>query len=103
MKTDQLNQKAIIVFLQAASVAVAKLKQRLRQDYEWAYPDLREIIHIVLDEEEARAWEMTLFPHLLMPDMVEARLAQLNLSPAKAKRPRVFAPQHNQLAFAFCI
>src|SRR5207237_4316598 len=66
MKTDQQNQSAL-VFLQMVSVAVAQLKQRLQRDYEQAYPDLREIIHLVLDEEEANAWELSLFPHLLLP------------------------------------
>src|SRR5206468_1029175 len=60
------------VFLQTVSVALGQLKQRLQQDYERAYPDLREIIHLVLDDEEANAWELSLFPHLLLPDLVEA-------------------------------
>jgi len=37
------------------SVALAQLKQRLQRDYEQAYPGLREIIHLVLDEEEANS------------------------------------------------
>ncbi len=64
MKTDiQPNP----VFLQTVSVALAQLKQRLQQDYEQAYPDLREIVQLILDEEEANAWELSLFPHLLLP------------------------------------
>ena len=56
MKTDiQPNP----VFLQTVSVALAQLKQRLQQEYEQAYPDLREIIHLVLDDEEANAETMT--------------------------------------------
>jgi hypothetical protein len=82
MKTNQPNQAPAVVFLQTVSVALAQLKQRLQQDYEQAYPDLGQIIHIVLNEEEARAWELTLFPHLLLPDMVEMHLASLNLQPA---------------------
>jgi hypothetical protein len=89
MKTNQHYQAPAVVFLQTVSVALAQLKQRLQQDYEQAYPDLGPIIHIVLDEEEARAWELTLFPHLLLPDMVEAHLASLNLRTDRAKnRPR---------------
>ena len=64
MKTDTHPEP---VFLQIVSVALAQLKQRLQQDYEQAYPDLREIIHLVLDDEEANAWELSLFPHLLLP------------------------------------
>jgi hypothetical protein len=85
MKTNQPNQAPTVVFLQTVSVALAQLKQRLQQDYEQAYPDLGQIIHIVLDEEEARAWELTLFPHLLMPDMVEAHLASLNIRPHRTR------------------
>ena len=102
MKTDiQPNP----VFLQTISVALAQLKQRLQQDYEQAYPDLREIIHLVLDEEEANAWELSLFPHLLLPDLVEARL---NLDPIETKHEDVFAPhgfnriETGQPAFALC-
>jgi hypothetical protein len=107
MKTDQQNQSAT-VFLQIVSVAVAQLKQRLQQDYEQAYPDLREIIHLVLDEEEAKAWELSLFPHLLLPDLVEAHITNLNLHPVETKRDDVFAPhgftriQTRQSALALC-
>ena len=86
MKTNQTNQPAAVVFLQTVSVALAQLKQRLQQDYEQAYPDLGPIIRIVLDEEEARAWELTLFPHLLLPDMVGAHLASLNMRPERTRR-----------------
>ena len=107
MKTDQQNQSAL-VFLQMVSVALAQLKQRLQQDYELAYPDLREIIHLVLDEEEANAWELSLFPHLLLPDLVEARLINLNLHPIETKDDNVFGShgfnriETGQPAFALC-
>jgi hypothetical protein len=91
MKTDQQSDTA--VFLQTVSVAIAQLKQRLQLDYEQAYPDLREIIHLVLDEEEAKAWELSLFPHLLLPDLVEAHVEKLNLQPAETKHDDLFAPQ----------
>lgn len=94
MKTDQPNQSAA-VFLQTVSVAVAQLKQRLQREYEQAYsdyPDLHRLIRIVVDAEEARAQELTFFPHLLLPDLVEAHLASLNLSPVKTTH--VFAPQN---------
>jgi len=94
MKTNQHDQASAVVFLQTVSVALAQLKQRLLQDYEQAYPDLRQIIHIVLDEEEARAWELTLFPHLVLPDMVEAHLASLNL---RRDRTRHHARERHEL------
>jgi len=92
MRTDQLNQLPA-VFLHTISVALSQLKQRLQQEYELSYPDLREIIHLVLDEEEARAWKLTSFPHLLLPDLVEAHLASLNLHTAKRQRANSFAAE----------
>ena len=106
MKTDQQSDAA--VFLQTVSVAITQLKQQLQRDYEQAYPDLREIVHLVLDEEETKAWELSLFPHLLLPDLVEAHIEKLNLQPAETKHDDVFAPQHfnempmYQAAHALC-
>jgi len=107
MKTDQLPDPTITVFLQTVGVAVAQLKQQLQQDYEQAYPELREVIHLVLDEEESRAWNLTLFPHLLLPDLVEAHVAKLNLPPVETKHDDVFAPRRRELnvyqpALALC-
>lgn len=103
MKTDQPNQSAA-VFLQTVSVRLVRLKQRLQQDYEQAYPGLREIIRVVIDQEEARAWELTLFPHLLLPDMVEAHLASLSLHPVETRHRA--ADRHEiqtyESAFAVC-
>jgi hypothetical protein len=93
MKTDHQTVSAI-VFLQTVSSAVALLKQRLQKDYEQAYPDLREIVHLVLDEEESNAWRMSLFPHLLLPDLVEIHIARLNLQPVEAKHDDVVIPHH---------
>jgi hypothetical protein len=92
MQTEQQPETATLVFLQTVSAAVTQLKQKLQQDYERVYPDLRDIIHLVLDEEEAKAWELTLFPHLLLPDLVEAHVAKLGLQPAKTKHEDVLAP-----------
>ena len=105
MKTDQQTTP---VFLQTVSVAIAQLKQRLQQDYEQAYPDLREIVHLVLDEEEGKAWELSLFPHLLLPDLVEAHIEKLNLQPVETKHDDLFVPHHfnevetDHRAFALC-
>ena len=108
MKTDQQPDPTKTVFLQTVGVAIAQLKQKLQQDYEQAYPDLREVIHLVLDEEESRAWDLTPFPHLLLPDLVEAHVEQLNLRPAETKHDDIFAPRripnidNHQLALAWC-
>ena len=107
MKTDQtLTPPA--VFLQTLTVALTQLKHRLQRDYEQAYPGLGEIIRLVLDEEEARAWELSFFPHLLLPDLVEAHIAKLNLQPAETRHDDVLAPRGftesltSQPAFALC-
>jgi hypothetical protein len=108
MKTDQVTEPTTTVFLQTVSLALGQLKQRLQQDYEQVYPDLREIIHLVLDDEEANAWELSLFPHLFLPDLVAARLTNLNLHPIETKHDDVFAPhgfnriETGQSAFALC-
>ena len=91
MKADELTNRTAI-YPNIVSVALVRLKQRLQQDYERAYPDLREIVHLVLDEEESKAWELSSFPHLLLPDLVEAHIANLNLRPAETKHDDVFAP-----------
>jgi hypothetical protein len=81
----------IAVFPNIVSVALARLKQRLQHDYERAYPELREIVHLVLDEEESKAWELSSFPHLLLPDLVETHIAKLNLHPAETRHEHLFA------------
>ncbi|MFZ0915384.1 MAG: hypothetical protein WAN04_00665 [Candidatus Udaeobacter sp.] len=105
MKTDiQLEP----VFLQTVSVALGQLKQRLQLEYEQAYPDLREIIHLVLDEEETEAWELSLFPHLLLPDLVEAHIEKLNLGPIDTRHDELVVPHpfpeigNHQRTFALC-
>ncbi len=108
MKTDQQLEPTTTVFLQTVSVAIAQLKQQLQRDYEQAYPDLREIVHLVLDEEETKAWELSLFPHLLLPDLVEAHIEKLNLQPAATRHDNLLMPHHfpgiddHQPAFALC-
>ena len=94
MKTDLPTEATAAVFPQIVSAAVNRLKQQLQQEYEQAYPSLREIIHLVLDEEETKARELSGFPHLLLPDLVEAHVANLNLPPAKMKHDNHFVA-HN--------
>ena len=98
MKTDPSHELTKLAFLQAVGIALRDLKQRLRHDYERAYPDLREIIYLILDEEELRAWNLTLFPHLVLPDLVEAHVARLNLQPVETKYADVF-PTHEHDQF----
>lgn len=92
MTTDQQPEATTAVFLQTVSAAITQLKQKLQNDYEQAYPGLQEIIRLVLEEEEAKAWELSLFPHLFLPDLVEAHVAKLNLQPAETKHDDLLAP-----------
>ena len=94
MKTDHQSEAALTIFLQTVSAAVTQLKQRLQQDYEQVYPGLGEIIHLVLDEEETKAWELSLFPHLFLPDLVEAHVAKLSLEPSATKQEEDRVPHH---------
>lgn len=68
-------------FIQRVVAALAYVKRQMQREYEQAYPSLREIIHLVLDEEETSAWELSLFPHLIFPDLVELHIATLRLEP----------------------
>jgi hypothetical protein len=81
MKTEE-HPEPIAVFIQRITAAVSELKEQLQQDYERTYPGLGEIIRVVLDKEEARAGELSFFPHLFLPDMVEAHIATLGLEPS---------------------
>lgn len=78
MKTED-RQEVPAIFLQRVVGAVSELKVRLQQDYERTYPGLEEIIRIILDEEEAKAWKLSIFPHLLLPDLLEAHIETLGL------------------------
>jgi len=92
MKTGHHSEAITTVFLQTVSAAITQLKQRLQQDYEQVYPGLGEIMHLILDEEEAKAWELSSFPHLFLPDLVEAHVAKLGLQPAPKKHDVVRVP-----------
>jgi hypothetical protein len=84
MKTDQL-QKPAPIFAQIVSLAIGRLKKRLQHYYQKAYPDSGEIIHLIIDEEEAKAWEISFFPHLILPDLVDARIGNLGLQPDETR------------------
>ena len=107
MITDQTTDTRSI-FLQNLPGAVSKLKNRLQRNYERLYPGLHDLIRIVLDEEEANARKLSSFPHLLLPDLVDAHIAQLGLEPVNYenlfKPVRISAEQNHQLipAYANC-
>jgi hypothetical protein len=76
------QQEASAIFIQQVIAAVSELRVRLQRDCERTYPGLEEIIRIILDEEEANAWKLSIFPHLLLPDLLEAHIETLGLKPA---------------------
>jgi hypothetical protein len=90
MQTDQ-ESAASPGFLQTLTGALSELKHRLKYDYEQAYPGLGDIIQLVIDEEEANAWELS-FPHLFLPDLVEAHIAKLGLQPVGPPPDDVLMP-----------
>jgi len=85
MKTDQPQEPAPI-FVEMVSVALGRLKKRLQRSYQKAYPDSAEIIHRVIDEEEAKAREISFFPHLVLSDLVDERIGKLGWQPVEARR-----------------
>jgi len=91
MQTDQQTE-VNAVFLQTLTGAILDLKNRLQQEYERAYPGLGNVVRIVLDEEEEKAWDLSSFPHLLLPDLVEAHMERLGLQPADRRLDDVLAP-----------
>ena len=66
--------------LKVLILAVSKLKNRLQERYKQVYPELSDIVRYVVEFEERNAWNLSpLFPHLVLPALVEAHLAQLGL------------------------
>ena len=88
-----INPSPAADFPRKISRALAQVKRELQSDYEQAYPALREIIHLVLDEEESNAWKLSPFPHLLFPDLVEAHITWLSLQPVATHHHAVTQPR----------
>ena len=86
------QQEASAIFIQQVIAAVSELKLRLQRDYGRTYPGLEEIIRIILDEEEANAWKLSIFPHLLLPDLLEAHIETLGLELAHTTYASIWAP-----------
>jgi hypothetical protein len=107
MKIDQLQEPAPI-FAQMVSLAIGRLKKRLQRCYQKAYPDSGEIIRRMIDEEEAKAREISFFPHLILPDLVDAGIGKLGLRPDETRHdtaglsPEFTTPEMPKTAFALC-
>ena len=91
MQTDQQTE-VNAVFLQTVTGAVSDLKNRLQQDYEQAYPGLGNVVRIVLDDDEEKAWDLSSFPHLLLPDLVETHMERLGVQPVSMRHDNLLAP-----------
>ncbi len=61
------------------ALAIAELKTRLQTRYERHFPGQTAMIRHALEEAESVAW-CTPFPHLFLPDLAEARIAQFALT-----------------------
>jgi len=87
---EQLEE--VPISLATVTSVISQLKNELQQQYEQAYPGLGGIIRYVIDEEEANAWALSsLSPHLFLPDLVEAHMAQLGLQPIFSDPDKVAA------------
>jgi hypothetical protein len=85
MKTKLIptnHRDSSAAFALKLSRAIAELKHRLLLHYVRLYPEHAKVIRGAVAEAEAQAWELSFFPHLLLPDLLEARLAALQLQPA---------------------
>jgi hypothetical protein len=81
----------LVFFCERLAGAVEELTHRLQARYERIHPDQSALIRHVIAEAEAKAWELSFFPHLFLPDLVEARIAELTLQPAFARSGTAFA------------
>ena len=87
------EREIVPIFLETLRSEVSRVKNQLQQQYEQVYPDLGNIIRYVIDEEEARAWNLSpLSPHLALPDLVEAHMEQLGLQPFSNRSDNVLKP-----------
>jgi hypothetical protein len=82
---------AFATFTETVTGAVAELKHRLQAHYERAHPGQTELVRSAIAEAEARAWELSFFPHLFLPELVEARIAERALQAAPVPSDAAFA------------
>lgn len=68
------------------TAAMARLRDRLHLQYALRFPSLASQVRNVLDEAAIEAW-VSPFPHLLLPDLVEIKMARLLPPQAKSSKP----------------
>jgi hypothetical protein len=75
--------------------AISKMKDRLQKRYEGAYPSLAAIISYVIDQEVVNARNLSpLFPHLVLPGLVEIHMGRVGLELPWNQAPFGSAPFH---------
>jgi len=72
---------ALADFTVRVTGAVAELNRRLQAHYQRALPGKTELVRAAIADAEAQAWRLSFFPHLFLPDLVEARIAELAFQP----------------------
>ena len=77
---------ALADFTVRVTGAVAELKIRLQAHYQRALPGQTELVRAAVADAEARAWQLSFFPHLFLPDLVDARVAELASQPTFMSR-----------------
>ena len=80
MKTEKnqspITSNATAQFYRKMVDTIRDLRDRLLEKYEQTLPGRAYLVRKAVAEAEAMAWQ-TSFPHLLFPDLVEARVAAL--------------------------
>ncbi len=85
------HQAILATFALKVSAAIWELKGRLQAHYASLYPGQPELVRVAIDDAEALAWRLSSFPHLFLPDLVEARIQELALQPAFVRGESTFA------------
>jgi hypothetical protein len=85
------DHDALVFFCERLAHAVAELTRRLQAHYQGLHPDHCELVGKAIAEAKATAWELSNFPHLFLPDLIVARIAELALHPVLARSEPPFA------------
>ena len=85
------HDDALVFFCGRLTNAIAELTRRLQAYYEKLHPAHVELVRKAIAEAEATAWKLSSFPHLFLPDLIEARIEELTLQPTFARSEAVFA------------
>ena len=86
-----LDHDTLVSFCERLTNAIAELTRRLQAHYERLHPDQGNLVRNAIADAEATAWELSSFPHLFLPDLIEARIGELPLPPAFVRSEAAFA------------